>query len=272
MQMNCPDCSYNPLDLTVEDGQMIFFCENCGWQKIEVNYFYLTRWSVEIRQALSPVDILQSLLTDTDIAKFLRPRLKGVSYLSRFKDASDEYLFGEIEVAHHVYLRQMIVLATTFVELILKDFFQCLFIANPQRMNSYLSTENKGKAMITLNEVISAASREKLLLGLTERAAAIAVEPKFDQVVEKIIKDCSLQIDRSVVEDLRTLNELRNRIIHEGTREEINIQQVHNNFDLLLYLVYVLGLAAEKYQIPCLDDVGFMEDFEEKLLKRPNEN
>jgi hypothetical protein len=101
---------------------MIFLCENCGWQKIEENYFYLTAWSVEIRQALAPVDVLQSLLTDTEIAKFLRPRLRGVSHLSNFTDASDKYLFWEISIAHQVYLRQMIVLATMYVELILEDF------------------------------------------------------------------------------------------------------------------------------------------------------
>jgi hypothetical protein len=120
--MNCPDCDFSSVDLTVEDGKMIYFCENCGWQKIEENYFYLTAWNVEIRQALAPIDILQSLLTDIDIAKFLRPRLKGLSHLSNFKDASDEYLFGEIKIAQQVYLKQMIVLATTYVELLLKDF------------------------------------------------------------------------------------------------------------------------------------------------------
>jgi hypothetical protein len=187
--LNCPNCGFNPLDLTVEDGQMIFLCENCGWQKIEENYFYLTGWSVKIRQALAPVDVLHSLLTDTDIAKFLRPRLKGVSYLSNFKDASDEYLFEEIGIAHQVYLRQMIVLATTYVELILKDFFRCLFIAHPLRMNKYLSSEGKGKWLIDLTEVINATSRKGLLLSLAERAASIAVGPKFDKVVETIIKE-----------------------------------------------------------------------------------
>jgi transcription elongation factor Elf1 len=56
--LNCPNCGFSRLDLTVVDGQMIFLCENCGWQKIEENYFYLTGWSVEIRQALAPVDVL----------------------------------------------------------------------------------------------------------------------------------------------------------------------------------------------------------------------
>lgn len=263
--LNCPNCGFNPVDLTVENGQMIFLCEDCDWQKVEENYFYLAGWEVEIRQALAPIDILQSLLTDTDTAKFLRPRIKGPSYLSNYKDASDKYLFGEIKIAHQVYLRQMIVLATTYVELILKDFFRCLFIAHPLRMNTYLSAEGKGKAMIALNEVITAPSREEILLSLAERAASIAVGPKFDKVIEMIIKESKLKLDRPVVDDLRTLNELRNRIIHQGAPEEIDIQQVHNNFGLLIYLVYILAQAAEAYRIPYFDEFGFIDDFEKQL-------
>lgn len=263
--LNCPNCGFNPVDLTVENGEMTFLCEDCGWQKIEENYFYLAGWEVEIRQALAPIDILQSLLTDTDTVKFLRARIKGLSYLSNYKDASDEYLFGDIKIAHQVYLRQMIVLATTYVELILKDFFRCQFIAHPLRMNSYLAPEGKGKAEIALNELIAATSREELLSSLAERAASTAVGPKFDKVVETIIKESKLKLDRPVVDDLRKLNELRNRIIHQGAPEEIDIQQVHNSFGLLIYLVYVLAQAAEVYRIPYLDEFGFIDDFERQL-------
>jgi hypothetical protein len=100
---------------------------------------------------------------------------------------------------------------------------------------------------------------------LSERAASIAVGHKFDKVVEMIIKECKLELHRPIVEDLGILNELRNRIIHQGTREEIKIQQVHNYFGLLLYLVFVLGQAAEKHRIPCLDEFDFIEDFKRQL-------
>src|SRR5262245_2421541 len=86
--LTCPECGFKPLDVSVEDGQMAFFCENCGWKRIERKFFYLTGWNIEIRQALAPVDIIQSLLTADDVVKFLRPRMKGVSYLSQYRDAS----------------------------------------------------------------------------------------------------------------------------------------------------------------------------------------
>ena len=172
----CPACHFNPLSIAVEDGEMIFSCEKCGWQKIERNYFYLTAWHIEIRQAIAPIDILQSLLTDEQIVEFLRPRLNGISHLSSYTDASDEYVFREVRSAHQVYLKQMIVLATTYAELILKDFYHCLFIAHPQRMNRFLVEGGKGKAKVSLNEILDAASKRNVSIGLRQLLRKISVQ------------------------------------------------------------------------------------------------
>lgn len=146
-----------------------------------------------------------------------------------------------------------------------EPFFRCLFVSQPQRMNAYLSSDGKGRAIITLNEMLTAASREEVILNLVERAVTVAVGPKFDKTVGGIVKECKLKLDRPFMEDLRALNELRNRIIHEDAAEEISIKQVHNSFGLLLYLLYVLGCAANEYKIPCLDECGFLEDFNVRL-------
>ena len=105
-------------------------------------------------------------------------------------------------------------------------------------MNIYLSSEGTSKATITLNEVINEISKEKLMLRLIERAASIAVSPKFEKVVEAIIKECKLELHRPLVEDLRALNELRNRVVHENTSEEINIQQVRKETYCLVKILY----------------------------------
>jgi hypothetical protein len=263
--LTCPDCNSSNLDISIEDEEMIFRCEDCGWRKNERNYFYLDAWDVVIRQALAPVDILDSLLTDNDIIEFLKPRLKGVSYLSNYKDMSDEHLRGEVGTAHHIYLRQMVVLAVSYMELILKKFFKCLFIAQPRRMHAYLS-EQRGKAVVSLREILRAPTKEELIMSLVEQAATIAIGPRFDKVIDKIVRECHIDLDRPFVEDVRALIELRNRIIHEDSgEEEIGISQVRNGFGLLLYLLYVLGCAAKKYQIPYRDDFGFLDEFQKQL-------
>ncbi|HEX2949865.1 MAG TPA: hypothetical protein VHV83_09925 [Armatimonadota bacterium] len=257
----CPACKYTPLNSIVEDGVIIYTCEDCGWQKLERNYFYLTSWDVEIRQALAPIDIIHSIFTDGDVVDFLKPRLQGVSHISHCQDMPDGYIFGEVNIAYQIYLRQMVVLATTYAELILKDFFRCLFIAQPLRMNPYLARDGSGKATIPLNTILQAGTKEELLLTLTEHASSLAVGGQLHKVVEKIIKECKLKLDKPITTDLREVVDLRNRIVHEGKKEELQLDCIHKSFGLLRYLLYVLGQAAVEYQIPYLDDCGLLLEF-----------
>lgn len=126
--------------------------------------------------------------------------------------------------------------------------------------------------IVTLNELLIAASKEDLILKLVERAVTVAVGSKFDKTVGNIIKECDLKLDRPFAEHLRELNEQRNRIIHEDCSEEISIEQVHNSFGLLLYLVYILGCAANTYKIPCLDEFGFLENFDRQIREANKES
>lgn len=104
MYETCPECGHQHLAVTLEDdGTILYDCGNCDWYFPGPEPFHLGAWSVQIQQALAPIDILQSLLTDPDSVSFLRPRLRGVSYLARMRSTddwvSDEYFHGEMEVA-----------------------------------------------------------------------------------------------------------------------------------------------------------------------------
>jgi hypothetical protein len=270
----CPNCGHDFLDRTIEDNEVIYSCESCDWYKIEKDPFLPGVWSVKIHQALAPIDILQSLLTTPDITGFLRPRLKGVSYLGnpgsarQFTVDSDQYLLGEIEIAYQVYLKQMIVLAATYVELILKDFFLSFFVAKPAQMNKVLASSGKEKAMVSLNEILNTGSKEELVMKLAERAALIKGSGEPDKILKTLISECKIKLERPLIDDLRSLKEQRNRIVHEETDEQVDIKQVLNSFGLLLYFLYVLVKVADIYGVPYLDDEGFLRDFESKI----NEN
>lgn len=67
-------------------------------------------------------------------------------------DFGDEYYQGEVEAANQVYRSQMLVLAVTYAEVIVKDFHYCLYLDQPKRMNQVLSDE-RGKATVRLNKV-----------------------------------------------------------------------------------------------------------------------
>jgi hypothetical protein len=211
--------------------------------------------------------VLQSLLNDQDLVKFLRLRLKGISHLSSAipnLDLGDEYYRGEVDIANHVYLSQMLVLAVTYAELIIKDFYYCLFLDQPKTMNQILSLDGKGPATVSLNEIIDAGSTSELLNRQAELPVAKISVRRIDQVVSKIIKECKLASDYPLAEGLRLLNERRNQIVHEGKLDDVEIEHVEKSYGQVTYLLYVLGEAAIKYDLPLVDEVGFMIDFREK--------
>lgn len=267
--IQCPECKYENVPLTVKDGEEVwYFCENCGWEKTPRFPFPVEVWNVEIRQALAPLDILQALLSDREIVDFLRPRLKGVSYLSQpipNFDLGDGYYWGEIQNANSLYLSQMLVLALTYAELMVKDFYLCLFYEQPLRMNPILASERNQKAIVYLNEIIQAASKDELIDRLVERSASRAAARPIDEVIAKIIKECKLELTHPIVSDLKTLKEQRNRIVHEGENTEITHSQVLGAYGQLMYLLYILVEAALRYKIPFFDRTGFFYEFQEKL-------
>jgi hypothetical protein len=157
----------------------------------------------------------------------------------------------------------MLVLAVTYAELIIRDFYYCLFLDQPKRMNQILSLDGKGRATVSLNEIIDAGSTCELLNRQAELAAA-KISVRIDQVVFKIIKECKLAIDYPLAEDLRLLNERRNQIVHEGKLDDVEIEHVEKSYGQVTYLLYVLGEAAIKHDLPLVDEVGFMIDFRER--------
>ncbi|WP_166829874.1 hypothetical protein [Thalassoroseus pseudoceratinae] len=241
---------------------------------VAMSPFCLDAWSVRIHQALAPIDILQSMLADEDTVSFLKPRLKGISYLSNTAawclndSASDEYLRGEMDIARDVYMRQMVVLAATYTQLIVTDFFRHVFLAQPDRMHQVLPPDNKKFAQVPLADVVQTGSREELLSTLADQAASIIGAGEPDKIMKRLLAECNIKTKLSLVEDLKSLKELRNRIVHDDTNEKITFEQIHSMFGLLLALLYVLSLVADKYGLACWDETGFVHEFEEKLKNR----
>lgn len=266
----CPDCGHDHVADTLEDEGVLYQCHACDWMTIATAPFCPGAWDVRIRQALAPVDILQSMLVNEDALTFLKPRLKGVSYIVNYDAWSvsdsdnDEYLREEMNIAKDVYLRQMIVLAATYVELIVTDFFRCVFIAQPQRMNQVLPPDGNS-AMVPLTEVIQADSKDQLLANLANRAARLKGDRQPDKLVKRLTTDCHIKLHLPLVDDLKSLTELRNRIVHEDSDEKITLEEVHSRFGMILYLLYVLAQATEAHGVACWDDTGFLYDFEKKL-------
>jgi hypothetical protein len=80
---------------------------------------------------------------------------------------------------HELYNRQMAVIAASYVELILGDFFLATFQSIPARMHKFVSGDEKSEGRINLTDVVNFNSRPKILRHLAERATGNALKGKF---------------------------------------------------------------------------------------------
>lgn len=254
-------------ELDTENNAIIYSCTVCDWMEVEYNPFYVSAWIVSVNQALAPIDIVQSLLTNQDIVGYLRPRLTGVSYLNdrsssawEFTVGSDSYLKGEIETAYQTYLRQMIVLAATYIELILKDFFDSFCKAKPSYLIELLAQNDsfikKVMNVVTFDKIMSGDAKEAMI----NHAFNSMQRADRWRIVKHLAERAPIQIDREVLfEELKSLITQRDNIAHNSLynpfdNSGFDVQQVYNYFRLIINLLCVLEKIAEQNGIPYWKD------------------
>lgn len=260
----CDDFMSFSCEPDAENDRVVYRCYVCDWGKIESNPFYVSAWIVDVNQAVATIDIVQSLMTNQSVVKFLRPRLKGNSFLSNrdssawdFTAGSDGYLLGEVNIAFQTYLRQMIVLAATYTELILKDFFDSFFTAKPSDLINLLDITNKSFR----KKIVSEVSFEKIMSGDAKESMIIHAFNSMKRedrwrVIRHLAKRAPITVDRKNLFDrLQALTSLRDDIVHNSLYEplgdnEIDVQKVYDDFKLIINLLCALEKIVEKNGIP----------------------
>lgn len=259
----CNDFTLFSCELDTDNNAIIYSCAGCDWIEVEHNPFYISAWVVSVNQALAPIDIVQSLLTNKDVVEFLRPRLVGVSFLAnrdssawKFTVGSNEYLQGEVDIAYQTYLRQMIVLAATYIELILKDFYDSFFTARPLYLIDLLAENDafvkKAMNVVTFEKVMSGDAREEMV----NHAFNSMQRADHWRILRYLADRTPIRLDRKLLfERLKALMSQRDDIAHNSlydpfVNRELDVQQVYEDFRLVIDLLCVLEKIAEKNNIP----------------------
>ena len=259
----CDDFMLFSRDLDTENNAIINSCAVCDWIEVEHNPFYVSAWVVSVNQALAPIDIVQSLLTNKDVVGFLRPRLAGVSFLANrdssaweFTVGSDEYLRGEVDIAYQTYLRQMIVLAATYIELILKDFFDSFFTASPQYLIDLLGKNDafvkKAMNAVTFDNIMKGDARDAMV----NHAFNSMQRGDRWRILEYLADHTPIRLDLKLLfNGLKSLITQRDDIAHNSLYDPfdnsgLDVQQVYEDFKLVINLLCVLEEIAKKNDIP----------------------
>jgi hypothetical protein len=163
---------------------------------------------------------------------------------------SEEEITANLQEAASIYQRQMIVVAGTYIELILKDFLRAVFCAHPQRMHDFLDDGTGQKGTVSLRLITRAPSLPDLLEDLAERAASNALRGRFKSQLGNLAKIVTEAQVPSNLQELLSIVERRNRIVHEASQEKVNPDEIRLIFDSCSNLLLQLADSATKCGVP----------------------
>jgi transcriptional regulator with PAS, ATPase and Fis domain len=141
--------------------------------------------------------------------------------------------------------RQTLVVAVTYLELIIEEFLRAIFVAEPNRMYEYLNQSAEQKGKVDLKEVLAAESKESLLQSLALRSAKVAAQGKFKATMRNIRQITGQGIHPTLVEKLDGLITRRNELVHETHDLEVDWREASDALSAVWDLARWLGAIAE---------------------------
>lgn len=138
------------------------------------------------------------------------------------------------------------------LRLILRDYLIVLFGHFPLRMYEYLHAQDKDerRGFVSLKEIVQVDSLDELLKNLSEQATANVLNGRFSTQLNNLEKITAVKIPSDLRQQLTTLIETRNRIVHETSPEEVSEAEVRRVLDTCHGLIGFLALASGRESIP----------------------
>ncbi len=143
--------------------------------------FRVTNWYVLVSHLVDIYKDIRALMRDPDLKdQFLQKKIDRLNAIERVKIVWDEdntALFKEMQGlslprALEFFERQIVVAISTYIELVLKEFFSLVFKQNPERMYNYVNLDEARKGYINVKQVLRASTIDEILDELAEQAAA----------------------------------------------------------------------------------------------------
>lgn len=175
-------------------------------------------------------------------------------------EALNTYLLNQIDRAFFHYSNQMIVLLASYLEIIIKEYFEILFYYYPDKMYKYLCTDqnDKQKKTIDIQEALNFDSIEELKIKIADESATKASKGKIKVVLNRINIICGNIINKNLIEKFDRLVDKRNKIVHELDLTEILDKEIYGNRECLFELLKVLGTYLKSNNILIIDKGGIV--------------
>jgi hypothetical protein len=125
-------------------------------------------------------------------------------------------------------------------------------------MHKFVSEDEKSEGRISLNDVVKFNSLPEILRHLAERATGNALKGKFAGTLKHLDSVGTRKLPEKLKTELIDLNNLRNRVVHELSEDELDTDNVKANLRTCVELLHFLGAVANDAKI-ALDDPNSME-------------
>lgn len=200
--------------------------------------FRVQFWKRRVYEAISSFSALDQLVSDDAAIAAHKDMLRLVTRggLARFGiDFADQ----SIRNAHSTHRRQIIVLAASYADGVVKEFVRTYFVVHPMAMHDFLGAE-KHRGHVSLSDISESASIGELVSDLSDRAASEFMKAKSRNRLERLFRFAPDSAEPDLELRLRNLYEKRNRIVHEGDETEVTSEEATTSLldvgDLLLHL------------------------------------
>ncbi|HEC30448.1 MAG TPA: hypothetical protein ENI66_00340 [Candidatus Yonathbacteria bacterium] len=205
-------------------------------------------WKTEIYEALcsysqlcDPITVGRNLEKAYSESIMLNDAVNGMRYRLKSegkvvtKEVEEEYrnkaitdYNASVESALSNYQRQMIVLFSTYIEVIAQNFIEWYFSNNPITMHDYVS-EEKGK--ISFSEFINHDSKNEFIESLAKRSASNVISGEWKRILKRI--ESLTKVELKGKEGILILLSTRNKIVHENAKIEVGDEGVYDFYETL---------------------------------------
>lgn len=222
--------------------------------------FDILRWQGTIDRAIRGFSRIDEILRAADLDKYTSeikdppkdsPHAGLLTALNRIQKEDHLITF---EQARSLYRRQMIVHAVTLAESMIKDLTVQLFIRHPERMTSFVGHRtdvDSTQGSVSFRLILQAKSKSDLIAGLAREASTRVAGKLKEKRFSRLERVGKHKLPDDLKDQLIEIIDLRNRIIHEHSDEDVITQKVVNTYEAILKrLSTELETIANKNSIP----------------------
>jgi len=199
-------------------------------------------------------------IVSVDLTKPNEIKSEEVPVYDYDSNESKKWILDDIAKAFYHYSNQMLVILSSYLELIIQEFFETLFYYHPEKMYDFISSssQNELKGHVELKLVLNSASIDELKMKLSKRATANANKGDILRIIKKIETLCKCSFDEKLKSNLKNLVEHRNQVIHERKLFDVNEIIVDRTSDNITSLLSSLGKILFKNNIPIVNHSGLV--------------